>query len=179
MPEQTEKTPSVSMATSTKDELRRAILNSEAFRRCLAQKHHLETTAGRHSIAVERSALRIGSFLNRLGIRIDEKRLVVASLCHDLGMADRDERYKSTFQCHRMHPAASVEEAKKIIRDLDFKTEKAIRFHMWPLALHLPASREGWILSIADKQASIAGTLMYLIKKPRMAFRRRFPKKNR
>ncbi len=169
----------ISMATATEEELRRAILNSEAFRQCLSQKHHLETTAGKHSLAVERSALRISRFLRRFGIETDQKRLVVAALCHDLGMANRKMRYKSTFQCHRLHPGASVEEARKIICDLDTATERAIRFHMWPLALHLPASKEGWILSIADKQASLTGTFSYLLKKPAAAFHRRFSRKNR
>ncbi len=162
----------ISMTKSTEAELRRAILTSPAFRQCLAQKHHLETTAGKHSLAVEKAALGISRFLERFGVKTDRRRIIVAALCHDLGMADRKERYKSTFQCHCQHPAASVAEAKKIICDLDDKTENAIRFHMWPLALHLPASKEGWILSIADKHASVAGTLSYLLKKPVQMLRR-------
>lgn len=171
--------PRISMANATEAELRSAILRSQAFRLCLAQKHHLETTAGRHSIEVEKAALRICRFLGRLGVKTDRKRIVVAALCHDLGMADRKKRYKTTLECHREHPFASVLEARAILLDLDEKTEAAIRCHMWPLTLHLPTSREGWILSIADKQASIAGTLSFLMKMPYRALCRRLRKRRR
>jgi uncharacterized protein len=57
------------------------------------------------------------------------------------------------------HPAAAAENA---VSDFEVspKVEKVIRSHMWPLTiLHVPSSREAWIVSMADKIVSLNETV--------------------
>ena len=93
--------------------------------------------------------------ISKTGIHIDERKVVRISLLHDLGMLGRDERYKNNFECGRMHPKNSAITARKLWADIDPKSEKAIRSHMWPLSLSMPTSKEAVILCIADKVTAL------------------------
>ena len=155
----------ISMKTATEKELGQYIVSSPLFRRSLKQEHHFDTTLGRHSIEVTKAAMRLCSKLDQLGIQTDHNCMMVASLCHDLGMVDRNDRYQNNMECCQKHPGNSVTEALKLLPDLDQKTQDAILSHMWPLSRHMPSSKEGWILLAADKYVSSAGTIRHLLEK--------------
>ncbi len=154
-------------ATATEDELRYAITSSDLFQKGMSQKHHFDTTVGMHTLEVEKEALKLQRWLQKMGIETDRKRIIVASLCHDLGIINRHALYKNNYQCYRKHPGASVVETRKLISGLDKKTEDAIRYHMFPISFHVPMSKEGWVVSLADKHASIKGTLQHFFLWPK------------
>ena len=153
----------VSMKTAAVPELRKTICSSAIFQEAMAQEHHYDTTLGRHSVLVYRQALRICKALEKKGIMTDRRCITVASLCHDLGMVGRKDRYKNNLECCIKHPRAALAEAGKLIDNIDPKTKKAILSHMWPLGVRIPTSREGWILAAADKIVSTAGTVHIIL----------------
>lgn len=157
----------ISMKDSDPDAITEYIVSTPRFQKSLAQKHHRDTTLGLHTLEVKKAAMKICRALDKLGVKTDENSVIAAALCHDLGMVGRDELYKNDVECWTKHSEDSVEAARKLIPDMDEKTEKAIRSHMWPLSKHIPTSREGWILVAADKYASTAGTLKHMLKKLR------------
>jgi uncharacterized protein len=152
------------MEQTAEEDLGKAIQDTPVFQKIMEQKHHHTTNVGDHSIAVEQQAMKFCDALDKIGLHTDRKCVSVAAMCHDLGMADRKNRYKNDIQCWTEHAENSVEEARKLIPDLDEKTEDAIRCHMWPLSRHAPASKEGWILIAADKYVSTADSLKKLMK---------------
>ncbi len=99
------------------------------------------------------------NLISKAGIRIDERKVVRISLLHDLGMMGRKDRYRNNFMCGYLHPKISAVAAQKIWNDIDAKSMKAIRSHMWPLSLAVPTSREAVILCLADKVTAIGDAL--------------------
>lgn len=133
------------------------IINSDIFQSGYHQKHHLIMTVSDHSMDVTIMSLKISRFLKHFGVTVDEKDLVEGALCHDLGILGRYEKFKNSRQCCRMHPVLSVDEAKKLIPDIDQKTEQIIRRHMWPATAPSlpPNSKEGFIVMLADKYSAM------------------------
>ena len=131
------------------------ILNSDEMRKAYKQTHHTRSTVGEHTQRVAEKSLAICHALNRIHIRTDIPAVVAASLCHDLGIVGRDEKYDSEQECYRQHPTDSIEVARKLINDLPEKTSDIIERHMWPTAgSRFPNSLEGIIVSTADKAAA-------------------------
>ncbi|MCR5119008.1 MAG: HD domain-containing protein [Lachnospiraceae bacterium] len=131
------------------------ILDSAEFTESFTQAHHIDTTVGDHTMYVSRTSLRICYYLNKLHIRTDMEDMVVGSLCHDLGIMGREDKFSNKRQCYREHPDDSVEVARKLNPELSTKTEKMIRNHMWPYTSGSPGSKEGYILVVADKYCSV------------------------
>lgn len=132
------------------------VLHSEIMQKAFAQKHHLHSTVGEHTVRVARASVKISHVLQKLHIPVDMPAVVVGSLCHDLGMIGRDEKYSSNMESYRKHPADSVTVAKELVEDLPEKTEEIIQRHMWPMRQSkVPNSIEGFIVSIADKYSSV------------------------
>ena len=132
------------------------ILNSDEMREAFGQTHHTRSTVGEHTRRVAEKSLAICHALDRLHIRTDIPAVVAGSLCHDLGILGRDEKYGSERECYRQHPADSLEVAKKLMDDLPEKTQDIIEHHMWPSAnSEAPGTLEGFIVSAADKAAAV------------------------
>ena len=126
------------------------ILASDEMRSAFQQTHHTRSTLGEHTRRVAERSLAICHALEKLRIHTDIPAVVAGSLCHDLGILDRDEKFDSEQECFRQHPAASVETARKLMDDLPDKAEDIIRHHMWPTAgSEAPRSLEGVIVSTA------------------------------
>ncbi len=135
------------------------ILRSEEFGKALTQVHHYTTSVGEHSIETACMGLIVSDFFNRKGANIDEYKVVRICLLHDIGMIGRDERYENNYRCWLEHPVNSALEAGNIWQDIDEMSRDAIKGHMWPLSKHMPHSKEGFVLCLADKMASICGLL--------------------
>ena len=132
------------------------ILDSEEMRHAFRQKHHTLSTVGEHSLRVARTSLAICYALRRLNIATDLPSVVTGSLCHDLGILGRDEKFVSMKECSRQHPVDSVELANKLVGELPEKTEDIISHHMWPVGgSRPPHSLEAAIVSAADKIAAV------------------------
>jgi uncharacterized protein len=132
------------------------ILNSEEMRRAFSQKHHTLSTVGKHTLRVACMSLAICYALRRVHIRADIPAVVTGSLCHDLGILGRNEKYHSMRECSRRHPADSLEVANRLVGELPKKTEDIISRHMWPAGRSKPPnSLEAAIVSAADKIAAV------------------------
>ena len=131
------------------------ILKSEEFEAALTQTHHHRSSVGDHSIHTARAGLTMCNVMSKAGIHIDERKIVRISLLHDLGILGRHEKYKNGFECGYRHPKDSAVTARKLWRDIDQKSIRAIKSHMWPLSPTMPTSREAFILCIADKATAL------------------------
>ncbi len=134
------------------------IYHSDYFSAALSQTHHNQTTVAIHTLGVAVTSLRIYYILRALGFELDKESLLKSSLCHDLGIIGRSEKFESNRECLKQHPVDSVIAAREIFPDLDERTEDAIRHHMWPCTLLPPHHREGFVVTVADKYcAAIEG----------------------
>ena len=94
--------------------------------------------------------------LRKLGIKANIPAVVIVSLCHDLGILRRDEKYSSNKECSREHPSDSVKVARELVPDLTDQSADIIERHMWPAgSSKAPNSLEGIIVSSADKYAAV------------------------
>ena len=140
------------------------ILISDVFRQTSGQRHHLHGTVFDHTINVCVIAVKICREQMRKGVQLNEKDLVQAALCHDLGMIGRDSKYKHVVDTWKSHPKESARIAREMLPELSPEAEEMIRSHMWPLSGLLPKTKEGRILCFADKCASMADWQSWLTK---------------
>jgi uncharacterized protein len=140
------------------------ILNSDVFRQAANEKHHLHGTVLDHTINVCVVSMWLCRQLKNRGVKVREKDLIQAALCHDLGMVGRESKYKDRVDSWGEHPKESARIARELIPDLSEEAEEMIRNHMWPAGGSLPSSNEAMILCIADKYASMADWTSWLMR---------------
>jgi uncharacterized protein len=132
------------------------VLQSDEMKQAFEQTHHRWSTVAEHTLRVATSSVMISYALKKLNIKVSIPAVVVGSLCHDLGILGRSEKYSSDKECSIEHPKDSVVVAKEIVDELPEKTEDIIERHMWPAGnSKLPNSIEGAVVSIADKYNAI------------------------
>ena len=135
-------------------ELGKDVLYSSAFQKAVLQEHHYSSTVARHSLVVAMIALSMCYWLARIGIRVNKREVVIASLGHDLGILGRKTKYFFGLQCAYQHPRDSEKVLRELVPNLSEKTYKAVRWHMFPVFSPLALSWIGLIVTIADKRAS-------------------------
>lgn len=116
---------------------------------------HRRITTYDHCISVAREAFNLN---RRLHMHTDEKRLVRAAFLHDYFLYDWHDHGDKLHGYH--HPKIAAENA---VRDFHITEHerRSIASHMWPLnILTIPASREAWLITIADKICSSEETLL-------------------
>lgn len=132
------------------------VLESAEMQRAFGQTHHQKSTVAEHTIRVAMSSVMICYALRKLHISTNIPAVVVGSLCHDLGIIGRDEKYSSERECHREHPKDSVAVAKELVEDLPEGTEQIIERHMWPIGdSKAPRTLESAVVSVADKYTAV------------------------
>ena len=132
------------------------ILHSPEMDMAFQQTHHTWSTVGEHTLRVALASLTICYMLQKLHIRTDIPAVVKSSLCHDLGILGRNEKFANKKECYRQHPIDSVKVARTLDSGLSVKTADIIERHMWPVAhSKRPNSLEGVIVSAADKYAAV------------------------
>lgn len=141
------------------------ILKSDVFRKAADETHHLHGTVLDHTINVCVASLKLSRFFKKRGVKVNERDLIRAALCHDLGMVGREEKYRHRVDSWGKHPKESVRIARSLLPDLSEKEEEMIRNHMWPAGGSLPGSNEAKILSLADKYASMADWQSWITKR--------------
>lgn len=88
-------------------------------------------------------------------LNIDERSLRTGAMLHDYYLYDTDNREISTFEHWIHHPEIAVKNADSVF-ELNEKEKNIIKSHMWPLnPLHMPDSKEGWLVCIADKYCTL------------------------
>ena len=131
------------------------VLQSDEMKQAYDQTHHKWSTLGEHTMRVAMSSVMICYALRKLNIKVNIPLVVVASLCHDLGMLDRG-KFASLKESNAEHPKESVLVAKELVKDLPEEAESIIERHMWPLGeTGAPDSLEGAIVSVADKYNAV------------------------
>ena len=94
----------------------------------------------------------------KFGLNADKEVLLTAALLHDFYGYDWHECKLSELHGFK-HPLIAADRAKKVF-GVSEHVQDAIRSHMWPFTLlHVPRSKEAWILCAADKLASMSETL--------------------
>ena len=132
------------------------VLQSEEMKQAFDQTHHQWATVGEHTLRVAFSSVMICYALRKLHIKVNVPAVVVGSLCHDLGILGRAEKFSSGKECSREHPKESVAVAREIVGELPEKTEDIIERHMWPAGQSkAPNSIEGVVVSVADKYSAV------------------------
>jgi uncharacterized protein len=129
------------------------ILQSKEFDATFRQTHHLNRTVGDHTLGVAAEAVKL-CMKRAMTDERTLKNVVVSSLCHDLGIMGRNEKYRNNAQCLVRHPLDSIEIYIRITGEQDERVIDAIKHHMFPLKPGAPRHREGWILTLADKIAA-------------------------
>lgn len=107
--------------------------------------HHPGVNCYEHSVFVAYIAFRLA---RRWGL--DYCACARAGLLHDLYLYRWDDQSAHPgLQCFD-HPEFALRNASELTH-LSKLERNIILAHMWPLALHLPHSREAWVVSLADK----------------------------
>ena len=110
-----------------------------------ALPHHPGVNCFEHSIYVAYIAFRLA---RRWGL--DCQSCARAGLLHDLYLYRwNDQSAHPGLQCFD-HPEFALRNAMGLTH-LSPLERNIILAHMWPLAFHLPRSREAWVVSLADK----------------------------
>ena len=108
--------------------------------------HHGSRSTYTHCVDVARTAFWLNE---KLRMRADEKMLVRGAMLHDYFLYDWHDHGDKLHGYH--HPKIAARNAKKDF-DISDHEKKMIESHMWPLTLfHPPCSKEGWLLTAADK----------------------------
>ena len=146
----------------------RKILESHEMTQAYHQRHHKLSNVGEHTMRVARTSLGICYALRKLNVKTDIPAVVTGSLCHDLGILGRREKFASDRVCSRQHPVDSVETAQRLAGPLPEKTEDIISRHMWPFGGSKPPnSLEAAVVSTADKIATVGDYVQALRRKIR------------
>ncbi len=134
------------------------ILQSYNFRRSEQFLQHGSVSVKRHSLRVAECSIWIGEKLKKLGISCKERELIRGALLHDYFLYDWHDKnsHKRLHGFH--HPHVALLNASREYR-LSPRERDIIEKHMWPLTVKLPACREAWIVTAADKYCSLKETL--------------------
>lgn len=132
------------------------VLNSEEMQKSFEQTHHKRATVGEHSLRVAMSSVMLCYALRKMKVKVNLPAVIIAALCHDLGILGRSDKYSTARECAEEHPKESAAIARDIVENLPENTEEIIERHMWPLGdSRAPNSIEGAIVSAADKYSAV------------------------
>ena len=136
------------------------ILTSESFRASDRNIQHGDVSVYEHSIRVAETAVELARGLR---LKVSERELVRGALLHDYFLYDWHTDGKDAGNVHPrlhgfFHPGTALKNAKRDF-DLTRRESDIIRKHMWPLTIVPPACREAWLVTAADKYASLMETL--------------------
>ena len=128
------------------------VIDASVFQAGYFQKHHMRTSVAAHTLNVAQSSVYMGRFLTHLGFRVNMQDLVLASLCHDLGIVGRYSKYANNRECCNRHPLDSAALAKKLVPNADDVVLNSVECHMWPIGpTGHPNHIEGFIVTVADR----------------------------
>ena len=117
---------------------------------------HMKTSRYQHSLNVS-----YYTFLLARKFHLDAYSAARAGLLHDLYFYDwreKDTRPIEGRHC-AVHPQIALDNAKKAC-EVNRVIEDCIVHHMWPMTLHCPKTKEGWILQAVDKYCALSEILL-------------------
>lgn len=127
------------------------ILCSDIFKKLDGFVQHGTTSTMEHSIDVSYT-----TYLVCKKLKLDYKSAARAALLHDFYLYDWHRPVKETgaFFHGFTHPYKAAKNARKYFGITDAEADM-IKTHMFPLTPIPPLSKEGWVLTMADKSASV------------------------
>lgn len=91
--------------------------------------------------------------------KLDVRAATRAAMLHDLVYYDWHDKAMWHRPHGFKHPRFAMQNAKMLNKEITPKEEKIILRHMWPLTVVPPESREGWVVTIADKYCATVDML--------------------
>ena len=140
-----------------KEELKKYsnILENEKFKQLAKFTAHGNTSTLEHSISVAELCLKIAE---KFKLKVNKDELIKSALLHDLFLYDWHHAPKEAGLHGFTHSKTAADEAKKEF-DINDRVYSNILTHMWPLNItKVPKTKEGLIISIADKICSLRET---------------------
>ena len=123
-------------------------------------RQHFDTTTFDHCMTVAYSAYKMCKALH-----FDYKSAARAGMLHDLFLYDWRKPRPDGKGLHAFrHPRTALNNAMKIF-NLNKIEQDAILKHMWPLTVIPPRYKESFIITIADKYATLSENVKYLKEK--------------
>ena len=118
---------------------------------------HGTTTVYSHCRNVAYMSLRIARFFKA---KVDTQSLVRGALLHDYYLYDWHDKAARPKLHGYYHPGIALKNAKRTLK-LNSIEEDIIIHHMFPLTWPWPKTKEGWIVSLADKLCSLYETFKF------------------
>ena len=142
------------------------ILNELLHKDCLQQlkkfKQHRFTTTYEHCRHV---AVMSYQLAEKWHITVNEKALAVACMFHDYYLYDIKDEHLGPWHHGTRHASLAIRNAEKVY-PLNNLEKEIIRSHMWPLNItQIPASREAWLVCLADKVCAVEEMFPFLATK--------------
>ena len=142
------------------------ILNELLHKDCLQQlkkyKQHRFTTTYEHCRHV---AVMSYQLAEKWHITVNEKALAVACMFHDYYLYDIKDEHLGPWHHGTRHASIAIRNAEKVY-PLNNLEKEIIRSHMWPLNItQIPASREAWLVCLADKVCAVEEMFPFLATK--------------
>lgn len=136
------------------------LLASEPVQRMKLYVHHGNTTCYAHCVSV---AYYSYQFAVETDAKVNLRSLVRGALLHDLFLYDWHEKNAGHPQQFHgfQHPAIALRNAEKYF-DIDFIQRDIIIHHMWPLTPVPPLTKEGYIVTMADKYCAVAERFCFM-----------------
>ncbi len=136
----------------TFEEIADPLVNDPLYQKLKTQGHHRNVNRYDHSVHVAESSYKIAK---KLGLDADS--CARAGLLHDLFFNRTKDSYDKKIHMPPAYyyPEDALENAQTLT-ELNDKEKNIILSHMWPLSLHLPRSREAWLIALVDKGVAIS-----------------------
>lgn len=117
---------------------------------------HLKTSRFQHSLNVS-----YYSFLLARRFHLDAYSIARAGLLHDLYFYDWREKETRPMEGRHcsIHPQIALDNAKKAC-SINPVMEDCIVHHMWPMTIHCPKTKEGWVVQAVDKYCAVSEMLL-------------------
>lgn len=125
------------------------LLNHEKVRSLNNYEQHLSTSRLEHSLNVAYFAYRLGRFS-----KLDLEGMVPAALLHDFFLYNHRVEQPIPGNHLYVHPKMALANAQSVM-EISPLMENIILSHMWPFSDVKPASKEAWLVNLADKSATL------------------------
>jgi uncharacterized protein len=130
------------------------ILNNDEYKQLGSYTHHRPFTTLEHSLRVAQIAYNWSIRLESK-LKLDTYAITRGALLHDFFLYDWHHLRPDGARWHGFrHPRIACQNAERCFK-LSEKEKDIILSHMWPLTVRMPKSREAFLVSVADKMASI------------------------
>lgn len=127
------------------------ILGSEAFRAQRGYRHHIKSNIYDHSVRVAYLCYR---HYKRRPLRIGLREFVRGALLHDYYLYDWHDMAPGRRLHLFTHSREALSNAIRHYPTLTATQRDMIRHHMFPITIHPPKTRAGWLVCFYDKVAA-------------------------